>query len=516
MIERGRRRYSSHGPADRPEVARVQASILSLEMKHPELSARKLLSRGTRTTLIVLLAALIAGLVFAPIGTLVVLLAIVTSVYLATMLYKLWLYYESGRGDPVFRVSDDEARAVDDAMLPVYTVLVPVFREPESVGQLLTALEALEYPRDRLDVKLLLEADDVPTLLATEDAHPGHYVEVVEVPPATPRTKPKALDYGLLGARGELVTIFDAEDIPEPLQLRRAAVAFDRAGPSMACLQARLGFYNSRQNLITRWFTLEYAMWFRDFLPGIVRAGAPVPLGGTSNHFRRGALIAAGGWDAFNVTEDADLGVRLARLGQSVGLLDSETQEEATSDFLNWVKQRSRWYKGYLQTWLVHLRKPRKLWRDLGPKGFVGFNLLVGGTPLLAVCNVFTWTLTLVWLVLRPGWVDQLFPAWIYYVGLFCFVVGNSIVIYLGLLSARLDGNHDLLLYALFMPIYWLMMALAAFKGALQLALAPSFWEKTVHGMAPESIIDLTRTEIDLREEADSVPGPDRLGRAST
>ena len=497
--------------------ARLEASITMLEARHPSLSARRVLSPGLRLTLIALLVAVIVAAVLTPTGTAVAFLALITLLYLLTLSYKVWLYLESRHDQAVFRVTDQEARAVADVLLPVYTVLIPAYREPESISQLLAAIDRLEYPRDRLDVKLLLEADDSETIAAARATRPGRHVEIVEIPVAAPRTKPKALDYGLLEARGELVTIFDAEDVPEPLQLRRAAIAFARGGASLACLQARLSFYNSRQNLITRWFTLEYSIWFTDFLPGIVHAGAPVPLGGTSNHFRREALIECGAWDPFNVTEDADLGIRLARLHQRVGLLDSETEEEATSDFVNWVKQRSRWYKGYLQTWLVHLREPRQLWRDLGPRGFLGFNLLVGGTPILAVANIVTWSLTLVWLVLRPVWIGDLFPAWIYYVGLLCFVIGNTVVIYLGLLSARIEGNHDLAIYALFMPAYWLMMAIAACKAGIQLVFAPSFWEKTAHGMSSRREIDLTGPEppsvtIDLvaEERAGVDPEPIR------
>ena len=202
------------------------------------------------------------------------------------------------------------------------------------------------------------------------------------VPPAEPRTKPKALNFGLTLARGQLIAVYDAEDDPESLQLRRAVVAMRRLGPEVGCLQAKLSYNNPEQNLITRWFTLEYAMWFTFFLPGLASMGAPIPLGGTSNHFRRGVLRALGGWDPYNVTEDADLGIRMYREGYRVRVLESNTLEEANSDFVNWVKQRSRWYKGYLQTFLVHMRSPRQLRREMGWKGTAHFCVFVGGTPV--------------------------------------------------------------------------------------------------------------------------------------
>jgi cellulose synthase/poly-beta-1,6-N-acetylglucosamine synthase-like glycosyltransferase len=383
----------------------------------------------------------------------------------------------------IIHVTDKEARAIPESELPVYTVLVPAYHEAKTLPQLLGALDKLEYPKAKLEVMLLLESDDFDTIAAAR-AHVPTYVEVVLVPPSEPRTKPKALNYGLLAARGELVTIYDVEDIPEPLQLRRVVSAFRDVDPRVACIQARLGFYNSRQNQITRWFTLDYAIWFDWFLPGLVADADVVPLSGTSNHFRRDALIDAGAWDPFNVTEDADLGVRLRRLRYGIALIESNTGEEATSDFVNWLKQRSRWYKGYLQTWFVHMRRPRQAWRDLGPRGFASFNFFVGGTPVLAVCNVVTWALTIAWILAQPAWLHAVFPPIIYYPSLFCFVVGNFICIYMGMMSARETGNSDLMLSALMMPIYWLMMSLAALKAVVQLFSAPSFWEKTAHGMA--------------------------------
>jgi cellulose synthase/poly-beta-1,6-N-acetylglucosamine synthase-like glycosyltransferase len=480
--------------------ARLDKSIRFLDDRFPELSASRTNSRRIFVTTFIVAACIAVALVLAPLTTTIVLVGLVIATYVICLTYKLYLLHVSRHARCVICVGDEEARAIPAAQLPVYTVLVPAFKEPESIRQLLDAIDAIEYPHDRLDVKLLLEADDHETIGAARAASPKEYVEVITIPPANPRTKPKALNYGLIGARGELVTIYDAEDVPEPLQLRRAVQAFSIAGPNIVCLQARLGFYNAYQNLFTKWFTLEYRLWFSELLPGIVDSAVPVPLGGTSNHFRMTELAAAGGWDPYNVTEDADLGIRLARMNYKIGLLDSETGEEATSDFVNWVKQRSRWYKGYFQTWLVHLRRPRTLLRELGPRGFFGFMVLIGGTPLLAACNVTTWALTFTWLVARPGWISDLFPAWIYYVGLACFVIGNAVVIYLGIIAARSSGNHSLAFNALLIPIYWLMMSVAAFKAAIQLVFAPSFWEKTVHGMAraPEDVdIDLARLERD-------------------
>jgi cellulose synthase/poly-beta-1,6-N-acetylglucosamine synthase-like glycosyltransferase len=342
----------------------------------------------------------------------------------------------------------------------------------------------MEYPADKLDVKLLLEADDTETIDAIAILGDVPFLEVVLVPPSEPRTKPKALNYGLTFARGEFVTIFDAEDDPDPLQLRRAVVALGSLGPEVVCLQAQLSYANAEHNLITKWFTAEYTMWFTLFLPGLSDLGAPIPLGGTSNHFRRDALERLGGWDPFNVTEDADLGLRIARSGYTVRVLDSVTLEEANSDFVNWAKQRSRWYKGYLQTWLVHLRDPRRTVRELGWSAFLQMNLFVGGTPLLALLNPVFWLMTLVWFVGQPAIVRELFPAPVYYAGIAAWALGNFAVVYMMVVSVRESRRPELLVTALVAPLYWIMMSIAATKAAVQLVVAPSFWEKTTHGLS--------------------------------
>jgi glycosyltransferase XagB len=419
----------------------------------------------------------------APLSTAVGLIALATLAYLAALVYRLAAFWLSLRNPGLVVVTDAEARAMPDAHLPVYTILVPAYREPSVIAALIGRLSELEYPAAKLDIRLLLEQDDRETIAAARAANPGPQFTIVRVPRVGPKTKPKACNYGLEGARGELVTIYDAEDRPEPLQLRRVVAAFMRLDPAIACLQAKLSYYNFRQNLLTSWFTIEYAMWFSFLLPGLVGQRGPLPLGGTSNHFRGAILRSVGGWDPYNVTEDADLGIRLARRGYQTRVLDSETYEEANSDVINWVKQRSRWYKGYLQTWLVHTRHPRELRRELGWRGFIGFNLFVAGTPLLSLINPIFWALTALWFLVHPPIVLALFPAWLYYLSLGVMVAGNFSLFYAWLVSARTAGPPKLVFAALLIPIYWALMSIAAIKAAVQLISAPSFWEKTVHGL---------------------------------
>lgn len=473
---------------DRPAVLphlvpRLRQSVDGLRRIAPEFSAHTTLSREQWRALVALMVALALSLALATRITLIVLVGLLMVVYLWSLAFRLKLFRLSLGSPEVATVSDDDARAVPDADLPVYTVLVPAFQEPEVIGRLLDALGHLDYPRERLDVKLLLEEDDAETIGAAILAGAANRVDLVIVPTAQPRTKPKALNYGLTRARGSLVTIYDAEDRPEPLQLRRAAVAFSRSTHEVACLQAKLSYFNPNQNLITRWFTVEYAMWFSQMLPGLARVGAPVPLGGTSNHVRRAVLVRAGGWDPYNVTEDADLGVRLHRLGYRTAVLDSTTLEEANSDFVNWAKQRSRWYKGYLQTWLVHTRRPRLLWSQLGVAGTARFGLFVAGTPLLALINPLFWALTALWFTAQPAFVTALLPAPVYYASLLCWLGGNFLFAYAFIVTAVEMNRPELVLAAALSPLYWVMMSVAAIKAAIQLVTDPSYWEKTYHGL---------------------------------
>jgi cellulose synthase/poly-beta-1,6-N-acetylglucosamine synthase-like glycosyltransferase len=458
-------------------------SIESLQVEQPDYCADRTVTREQRLVLLVTVGITLVGIAFATRWTLMVLIALSTYLYSGILIYRILLFRRSLGARVLYTVSDEEAREVPTAELPVYTVLIPAYREPEVITRLIADILAMEYPRSKLDVKLLIEQDDPKTLQAIHACAPPPHITVVLVPPVGPRTKPKAVNFGLCLATGELVTIFDAEDRPEPLQLRRAAVAFSRADPQVVCLQASLAYYNADQNIITRWFEGEYLSWFRFFLPGLAAADAPIPLGGTSNHIRREALELAGGWDPFNVTEDADLGIRLHRMGFRCGVLDSVTQEEATSDFVNWVRQRSRWHKGYLQTWLVHMRHPRLLRRELGWSGFINVNLFIGGTPLLALLNPVFWTLTILWFLTTSAHITALFPPLIYYPALLCWVLGNTTVAYLNVLSVQLSRQPRLALAALFSPLYWVMMSGAAFKAIWQLFRHPSLWEKTTHGM---------------------------------
>lgn len=464
---------------------RLEASTSGLADRVPLVSARGLLSKGQRNVVLGFVVLLVVGLVLSVRLTVTALLAVLTVVYVFAVIYRVVLFLRSSRSEAVEEVSDEEALSVPEADLPFYTVMVAAYREAAVIGKLIDHLTQLDYPVGRLEVMVLVEQDDDETLEALARTDAGSQFKLVVVPPGDPRTKPKALNFGLTLARGDLVAVFDVEDTPDILQLRRSAVAMSRLGPEVACIQAKLSYGNAEQNFITKSFTIEYAMWFSFFLPGLVSLNAPIPLGGTSNHFRRGALRALGGWDPFNVTEDCDLGIRMFREGYRVKVLESVTLEEANSDFVNWVKQRSRWYKGYLQSFLIHLRSPAEVTKEMGPKGVLHLCSFVGATPILAVLNPVFWVMTVVWFVAHPAFLVEIFPAPVYYAGLTLWSFGNFLLWYLTLLTARHLHREGLVMTALLVPLYWVMMSMAAVKAAWQLVVTPSFWEKTVHGLTP-------------------------------
>lgn len=429
------------------------------------------------------LTIVLACALWRPLTTTVVLVAVCTVAYLLTMADRVLIFRE-GLASRAIVISDAEARALPDEELPQYTILVPAYHEPEVVGDLIGSIAALEYPPDKLQVLLLLEADDEVTIAAAEGCADSSAITIVLVPPAEPRTKPKACNYGLHFSSGDIITIYDAEDMPEPLQLRRVAVAFRQLPDNVACVQAKLAYHNGHQNMLTAWFTAEYALWFGYLLPGMMISTSPIPLGGTSNHLRRAVLDEIGAWDPHNVTEDADLGLRIAASGYHTAVIDSSTLEEANSDAINWIRQRSRWYKGYLQTWLVQVRRPIRLLRTIGPRSFLRFNLVLGGTPIVAVLNLVFWLITVLWFLGQPALVEDIFPWYVYFPALVALILGNGATLYMNLIALREDDRSDLLWAALTVPAFWAMMSIAAAKGLYQLIRSPSYWEKTFHGLS--------------------------------
>lgn len=401
------------------------------------LSARTLLSRGQAITGATVLAAVVgvvgvllaAGQAHALRDLAICAIAVATVAYVVVIAFRLALVATAQRA-PVLGFTATELREVSPESLPGFSILVPLYREERVLPALLAKLSALDYPADRLQVLLLIEEDDELTRAGLARIELDTRFEIVLIPPSEPRTKPKACDFGLTYAEGEFCVIYDAEDRPEPDQLRKAVAAFRVLPQWVVCVQAELQYWNPWTNWLTRCFAAEYALNFSLVLRGLDRFRLPIPLGGTSNHFRAEALRELGAWDPYNVTEDADLGMRIARRGWGVRMMTSVTEEEANSRVGNWIRQRSRWIKGYYQTWLVHMRSPLRLWADLGPRQFCAFQLTLGFPVLTGLLNPVFWALTLVYLVSGPAHIGALFPAPVLYLGVFAMLIGNLLMVY--------------------------------------------------------------------------------------
>jgi glycosyltransferase XagB len=464
----------------------LDGAVYGLYYRSPSESAHSTMTHSQFCMLAGLLFGLLAGLYFIPAQTLVLLNLAINIAFMGNVLFRFVVSLVAAGNEHCETVTAEEVASLTDDSLPTYTVLVPVYREASVMKLLLRNLSALDYPAEKLDILVLLEEDDDETITAAKAANPPGNVQLVVVPNQAPKTKPKACNVGLYFARGEYLVIYDAEDRPDPDQLKKSVVAFRKGASNLVCVQTALNYFNARENFLTRMFTLEYSYWFDFMLPGLYRLGLPIPLGGTSNHFRTDMLRQLGGWDPFNVTEDADLGVRAATRGYTVGIVNSTTYEEANSASGNWIRQRSRWIKGYMQTSLVNLRNPSRLLRAIGAKQSLGFLLLVVGTPVSLLSAPIMWVLFFVWLVTGAQDLDFLFPPLIAYISLFNLLLGNAISIYTNMLAVFKRRYFDLTVWALVNPVYWVFHYIAAYKALRQLLTKPFFWEKTVHGISKE------------------------------
>jgi cellulose synthase/poly-beta-1,6-N-acetylglucosamine synthase-like glycosyltransferase len=445
----------------------LQRATFGLAEERPHLSARKVVTRKQAIFFIALVVAATAAFVVDPSQTSDIVVAAMSLGFITSLCLRATLSL-------VGREPKAVALAADDGTLPVYSILVPVYREAGMIAQLARALAALDYPPDRLDVRLVVEEDDGETAAAAFAAG----LNVVVVPPGRPRTKPKACNFALQYARGEFVVVYDAEDRPEPDQLRKAVAAF-RSHPDVSCFQARLTI-DQAPVWISRMFAIDYALWFRTLLPGLARLNSPIPLGGTSNHFRIRALIDAGAWDPFNVTEDADLGVRLARLGHRVALLDSATFEEAPGRLGTWLCQRTRWMKGYMQTILVHSRDPKAVVAEIGAGGVMLIGSFLGGAVLSALVNPLMWIICIGGLVFAPESGGSLAQA-ARISGLSLLAVNTLLAVHALHRPGRNGGEAVMVLTY---PLYWLLISAATYRALWQLLRDPFRWEKTPHGVA--------------------------------
>lgn len=374
----------------------------------------------------------------------------------------------------------DRPPAPTVARRPVVSIIVALYQEADIAGRLIRRLGRLDYPQDLMDVILAVEEDDAVTLATLRRTRLPPWMRVAVVPRGRIKTKPRALNFALNLCRGEIIGVYDAEDAPEPDQITKVVQHFHARGPEVACLQGVLDFYNPTQNWLARCFTLEYGAWFRVVLPGLARLGLPVPLGGTTLFFRREALLALGGWDAHNVTEDADLGMRLARRGYRTELIGTVTFEEANCRTLPWVRQRSRWIKGYMMTYAIHMRDPRRLWHELGPRGFAGFQILILGSLVQVLLAPLMWSAALIGLF-APQAAPPLMAALL--VAMMPLTIASELVSMAVLGLGRWRSRQPIgWLWLPTLILYFPLAALASYKALWEAVVQPFYWDKTRHG----------------------------------
>jgi glycosyltransferase XagB len=438
--------------------------------RDPDLAARHGFRRWQRAGAAGVAAVVVIAAVLWPSVALLVLAGTTTLIALMSFvpaMAGLWCHIWVRRNINISEVPDEQ--------LPTYTVLVPAYEEHEVIGDLIRCLAELDYPIDRLEVLLLVERRDTATQQAIMDADRLPHMRIVHLPPGKPQTKPRSCNAGLMLARGELLVIFDAEDRPERDQLRRAAEMFAAQGDDLACLQATLLQANGPTNVFTRCNALEYALRYRLTLPGLAALGAAFPLGGTSNHFRTRILREIGGWDAWNVSEDADLGMRCRALGYRTDVVDTITYGEAPDTFRSWLGQHTRWHKGYLLTALVHTREPRKTLRRFGPRSLLALMVTVLGTPLQLLLQPAVLALATAELLGYHGFTSLLAvdPALIVVLQLATILS----LLFVAVLASPGPRRQRLAAIPLYPVLHWI----AGWRALHQLVRAPFLWEKTTH-----------------------------------
>ncbi|WP_071672712.1 glycosyltransferase family 2 protein [Nioella nitratireducens] len=447
-------------------------------------------------------AAVLAVALWSPVALLIGIYAVALGIAGSNALLKWLAVHEmSKQAPPAPPPGPDLAQDQRD---PVVTVMLPLFKEPDIAGHLVQRVARLDYPRELLDVLLLIEEGDSTTRDALARADLPFWMRAIIIPPGHPQTKPRAMNYGLNFARGSVVGVYDAEDAPEPDQLRKVVERFREVPPEVVCLQGQLDYYNPGHNWLSRCFTLEYATWFRLLLPGVQRLGLFVPLGGTTLFFRRTALEEMGAWDAHNVTEDADLGLRLARNGYKTEIVETTTFEEANAAPLPWVKQRSRWLKGYAMTWATHMRDPVQLWRDLGPRRFIGLQVQLLGTVFGFALAPVLWSLV----IKLFGWphpLDAVVPPG-GYLGLALFFLSTQMLTFLATWRATAQARHRRLRrWIPVLDVYFLLASAATLLGLLELLVSPFHWRKTAHGQFSGAAETAPPTQTDQSAPASSL-----------
>ena len=453
----------------------------------PRLSCRTLTASGGFLFCYAIILIFLMLYIFMPfyIFDIMILIAVLfKSSDLATKIVVCFLHYAVRPS----RIPVANAQNIPDK-LPCVSILVSLYKEANSVQHLLYHLKKLNYPKDILEIVLIIEQTDAETHKVLQALDLPNWIWVLSVPKGSIQTKPRALNYALDHCRGTIIGVYDAEDIPAPQQINDVVQRFRVCDPKVVCLQGRLDFYNTYQNILSRCFSIEYAAWFRVFLKGLQKLGLILPLGGTTLFFKRDVLERIGAWDAHNVTEDADLGIRLARFGYRTELLPTITKEEANCALWAWVRQRSRWIKGYMLTWAVHMRQPYRLWQELGMWRFFGVQVLFGSAILSFLLSPFLWLLCVLAVTTDIGLHGFLSQGVLGGI-MMLFLISMLVNIVMNVIAIGILKKRALMLWLWVMPFYYFLMCVAAYKGLFQIFYRPFFWDKTEHGSAQMDVCD--------------------------
>lgn len=486
-----------------------QASDLHAD-EHESESARLGLKRWQKSMPLAAVIVMIIAIFASPVWALSFLLGLANIVFLANISFKVlagiranvvrnqnlkWEYEvlvaRKSEGLPL------QEPVIADIDLPLYTILLPVYNESNIIQKLLANLGDLDYPTSKLEILLLMEENDTGTIEAARAIGPPENVRFIIIPEGAPQTKPRACNYGLSFARGEFVVIYDAEDKPDPGQLRDSVAAFRRDAyerehrnanqKKLVCVQSALNYFNADFNVLTRMFAIEYSYWFDSMLPGLDQSNLPIPLGGTSNHFEAQSLRELGAWDPYNVTEDADLGLRVSAHGYRVSVIDSTTWEEAASKLRMWIRQRTRWIKGYIMTSAVNSRHPIQTFKNNGVYGTLSLIVLIMGTPLTFMLYPLVLGFTVITYV-GVQFIGLHLPEWLIVAGTFNMIVSNAVMIGASMMTSWRRYGWRVAIFALLLPAYWVLHSLAAYRAAYQIVFDPHKWEKTPHGVSGEYV----------------------------
>lgn len=450
-----------------------------LHKNNPGISSKDLVFSTQGKIILALIVALVCSMLMQK-EFFITSLLILNMFYFFTMISKILFFVVGILFKKEINVRNSSYEDLSNEELPTYSVLVPLYKEKKkTIKKLLQSLKDMDYPSSKLDIKLICENDDFETVEIIKSLKPESYFQIIRVPYSEPRTKPKACNYALSYCTGEYVTIYDAEDIPDPQQLRKTAAIFMAPESKVSCIQARLNYFNRNENLLSGMFSIEYSSWFDFMLYGLKKMNLPIPLGGTSNHFKTSKLRALYAWDPYNVTEDADLGIRISFTSLETEVLDSLTQEESPVNIRSWMAQRSRWIKGYIQTFFVHMRNPIEIYRKLGALKLLGFTFFVGA-PFVVFLTVPLVVLSIIINFI----VGNELPGWLYVILQVNLYLGIILHFFISFFVIAKNSWYENVISAFCFPFYWVLHYVASFKAVYELLKRPHHWNKTEHGLS--------------------------------